>query len=165
MYIWSNSHNRDNYDPRALATQHIRVVFDDYANIESGNHTPLGLKVILRALAWGNPYADDFVILDYAIVNISGAELRDLYVGFWNDTTVGNTEQTNPYDSQAAQGWNYYDDKNGGWGPAEWVPNGYTPDGDENIWMMYEHDDDGDDGLATSWIGCRLLGTVPAVER
>ena len=29
---------------------------------------------------------------------------------------------------------------------------------------MYEHDDDGDDGLATSWIGCRLLGTRPAVE-
>jgi len=164
IYIWSNSQNSDNYDARSLATQHIQVVFDDYAQIESGNHTPLGLKVILRALAWGNPYADDFVILDYAIVNISGSELRDVYVGFWNDTTVGNTEHNNPYDSQAAQGWNYYDDMNGAWGPPEWVPARYAPDGDDKIWMMYERDDDGDEGLATSWVGCRLLGTEPAVE-
>ena len=64
---------------------------------------PLGLKVVLRALAWGSPYADDFVILDYTIVNISGTELRDVYVGFWNDTTVGNTEQQQPLRSPGAR--------------------------------------------------------------
>ncbi len=166
VQIWSNSQNSDNFDPRALATQHIQVVFNDYARVESGNHVPLGLKVVLRALAWGNPYADDFVILDYSIINISGGELRDVYVGFWNDTSVGNTEQNNPYDPQAAQGWNYYDDKNGGWGPPGWgIPAQYVPEGDDKIWMMYEHDDDGDEGLATSWVGCRLLGTIPQVEQ
>ncbi len=165
VLIWSNSQNSDNFNPAALATQHIQVVFNDYARVESGNHVPLGLKVILRALAWGSPYADDFVILDYSIINISGGELRDVYVGFWNDTSVGNTEQNNPYDPQAAQGWNYYDDQNGAWGPPGWgLPDEYVPEDDDKIWMMYEHDDDGDEGLATSWVGCRLLGTVPAVE-
>ncbi len=153
--VWSNSQNSDRYDPRALSTQHIEMVFDDYAAIESGNHTPLGLKVILRALAWGSPYADDFVILDYAVINISGGELRDVYVGFWNDTTVGNTTRNNPYDPQAPVRWNYYDDVNGAWRPGD-VAN------DPNIWMMYERDDDGDEQLATSWVGTRLLGTVPA---
>ncbi len=165
VLIWSNSQNSDNFNPAALATQHIQVVFNDYARVESGNHVPLGLKVVLRALAWGNPYADDFVILDYAVINISGGELRDVYVGFWNDTSVGNTEQNNPYDPQAAQGWNYYDDMNGGWGPPGWgLPAFAVPENDDKIWMMYEHDDDGDEGLATSWVGCRLLGTIPAVE-
>ncbi len=162
--IWSNSHNSDNFNEAALATQHIEVSFNDYASVESGNHVPIGLKVILRVLAWGTPYADDFVILDYSIINISGGELRDVYVGYWNDTTVGNTDVTDPYDPQAAVRWNYYDDVNGGWGAAGWVPSAYTVADDENIWMMYEHDDDGDDGMATSWIGTRLLGTVPAVE-
>ncbi len=77
------------------------------------------MKVVLRALSWGNPYADDFVILDYRIINISGTELRNLYVGYWNDTTVGNTQITNPYDSASGQGWNYYDDVNGGWRPGD----------------------------------------------
>lgn len=164
VLIWSNSQNSDNFNAQALATQHIQVVFDDYATVESGNHVPLGLKVVLRALAWGSPYADDFVILDYAVINISGAELRDVYVGFWNDTTIGNTDNTNPYDPQATNRWNYYDDVNGGWGPPGWgIPPQYVPAEDDRIWMMYEHDADGDEGLATSWIGCRYLGSVPAV--
>ncbi len=163
VLILSNSQNSDNYSPLALATQHIECVFDDYATIESGNHVPLGLKVVLRALAWGNPYADDFVILDYAVINISGSELRDVYVGFWSDTTVGNTTVTDPYDPQSAVKWNYYDDMNGGWGPPEWVAPDFQVPGDEKIWMCWEHDDDGEDGMATSWIGTRFLGASPAV--
>jgi hypothetical protein len=157
VYVWSNSQNSDQYDPRALATQHIQVEFDDYAKIESGNHTPLGLKVVLRALSYGSPYADDFVILDYAIVNISGGELRDVYCGFWADTTVGNTTLWNPYDSNAAVKWNFYNGVNGGWKPGD-VP------GDPNIWMSYEHDADGVHDLATSWEGTRLLGTRPVMD-
>ena len=160
---WSNSQNADNYNAEALATQQINCFYNDYARAESGSHKPLGLHVDMRTLAWGSPYTDDFVILDYAIVNISGTELRDVYLGFWIDTTVGNTEQGDPYDPNATVRWNYYDDMNGAWGAEGQVPPGYTPDGDPGIWMAYEHDADGDEGLATSWIGYRLLGTVPAV--
>ena len=163
LYQWSNSQNDDNFDPRALATYQLVAYLDDYINVESGSHVPLGLKVIQRTLAWSARYADDFVILDFAIINISGAELRDVYVGFWNDTTVGNTENTNPYDPNAPVGWNFYDDRNGGWGPEEWVGGDFSVPGDPGIWMMYEHDDDGDEGLATSWIGNRFLGARPAI--
>lgn len=163
VQIWSNRQNEDNFNSRALATQHIEVAFDDFRN-DVTSHTPIGLQVVLRALAWSDPFADDFVILDYSIINVSGTELSNVYVGYWNDTTVGNTDETNPYDSQAAVGWNYYDDKNGGWGPPEWAPADAVVEGDDKIWMMWEHDDDGDDGLATSWIGTRLLGSEPAPE-
>ncbi|MBT3317917.1 hypothetical protein HN388_08030 [bacterium] len=157
VLIMSNIQNSNAYNPASLATKHIECYSDDYAQVESGNHTPLGLKVILRALSWGSPYADDFVILDYAIINISGGELRDVYVGLWTDTTIGNTEITNPYDGQGGAPWNYYDDANGGWQPGD-------VEGDPNIWMSYEHDDDGDDNMCTSWVSNRLLGTVPSVE-
>ncbi len=162
--VFSNSQNSDYFDSRALATQHFELAFDDYVVPESGTHTPLGVKVELRVLAWGSSFADDFVILDYSITNISGNELRDVYVGYWNDTTVGNTDRNNPYDDGAAQGWDFYDDQNGGWGPEEWVPQMYAPANDPDIWMMYERDDDGDEGMATTWWGTRLLGTSPMVE-
>lgn len=44
------------------------------------------------------------------------------------------------------------------------VPEEYTVPGDPSIWMAYEHDDDGEEGLATSWIGYRLLGTSEEPE-
>jgi len=157
--VWSNNQNSDDYHPDAVATQQINLWFHDYTSPESGSHTPLGLHVYLRTLAWSIPYADDFVILDYSLVNISGADLSDVYLGFWCDTTVGNTENTDPYDPQAPVGWNYYDDKNGGWGPEGLVPPDYAPAEDPGIWMAHEHDADGDEGLAVSWIGYRLLGT------
>jgi len=167
--IWSNDQNRLNYDPRALATQHIEYAFKDNARIESGLHKSLGLLVNLRVFSYETRYAEDFVILDYAIINnntVTKKELRDLYFGLWVDTTVGNVEVTNPYDSNATNRWNYNDDVNGAWGGQGYVPEQYSVAGDPNIWMAYEHDDDGEEGQASSWIGYRLLGTsgIPELE-
>ena len=162
MTEWSNRVNDPLYDVRALATQQYNCYFNDYTQSETGNHTPLGVEVDMRTFAWGNPYADDFIIIDYAVINVSKTELRDVYLGFWADLTVGNTQLNDPYDSQAASRWNYYDDVNSAFGAAGMVPDKYTVDGDPNIWMAIDHDADGDEGLATSWVGYRLLGTTPA---
>lgn len=156
--IISNGQNYDHFSIDALATQDIECNYNDYANPEGGGHVPLGIKVNQRTLAWSNRFADDFVILHYNIINISPWELRDLYLGLWVDTTVGNTEQNNPYDSSSGNPWNYYDDYNGAWGAAGFVDPANTPSNDPGIWMAYEHDDDGDEGMATSWVGYRLLG-------
>ncbi|MBE0567724.1 MAG: hypothetical protein IH621_17355 [Krumholzibacteria bacterium] len=159
----SSDPNSEYYDPaqNPVANQQFNTYFSDYR--VGGSHRPLGLHVEMRTLAWDQNHLDDFVILDYAIVNVSGTELREVYLGFWIDTTVGNTEHTNPYDPNAVNRWNYYDDKNGAWGAQGQVPDDYTVDGDPGIWMAYEYDADGEQGLATSWIGYRLLGTEPAV--
>lgn len=148
--VMSNLVNNENYHPDALAPFHLKSIIDDYQVLESGNHQPLGIQVELQALAWSAGIQDDFVILNYNIINVSGQELRDLYVGYFNDTTVGNVNVNSPWDPYHP--WNYYDDLNGAWRPGD-------PLSDPHIWMMQEHDADGDDGMATSWIGCRLLGT------
>ena len=155
----SNKQNSKFYDSEALASQQFNCYFNDRVDFESGNHYQLGLDVTMRTLAWSSPYADDFVILDYSITNASGTELRDVYLGFWCDTTVGNTEVTNPYDGGDSP-WMYADDFNGGWGAAgNDLPDRCTPANDSEIWMTYERDDDGELGYATSWVGIRMLGT------
>jgi hypothetical protein len=162
--VWSNSQNALNYNINALSTKHIEVFFKDLIVSETGNHSPLNIKARLRALAWGSPYADDFVILDYTLVNNSGGELRDVYLGMWIDTTVGNTQENSPYDTPNL--WQFWDDVNGAWGPVGLVDAEHSVTSDPNIWMAYEHDADGDEGMAPSWIGYRLLGTSepPAPE-
>lgn len=153
--VMSSRQSDELYSPYALAPYHLECRFQDTFAGPDG-HTPLGIVVTLRALAWDDLTFGEFVILDYTVTNVSGAELRDVHVGFFNDTTVGNTELTNPYDPFAPLRWNYYDDLNGAWRPGDFAS-------DPTLWMMHEHDGDGDQGLATSWVGCRLLGTVPAV--
>lgn len=156
----SNQQNSKFYDPAALATQQWNLYFDDYFTPEAGNHTPLGIQVTLRTLAWSSQAADDFVVLDYTLKNISGTELRDVYLGFWCDTTVGNIEVTDPWDDTGSSRWVYVDDFNGAWGGVGYgLPEHCTLEDDPNIWMTYERDDDGELGLATSWVGIRLLGT------
>lgn len=159
MRVLSNSQNFNNFSLEAQATQHIKCSFNDYANPEGGGHIPLGIRVNMEALAWSSSYADDFVILEYTIINISDSELQDVYLGLWVDTTVGNTQQNDPYDPQAPIHWNYRDDTNGAFGAVGHVDPAYTIADDPDIWMAYERDADGDLGLATSWIGYRLLGT------
>lgn len=153
--VMSNLPNSDAYDPRALAPYHLECRFQDTFSGPDG-HVPLGVVVRLRALAWNSPPFDEFVILAYTVTNVSGEALRDVHVGFFNDTTVGNTELNSPWDPFAPLRWNFFDDLNGAWRPGDFAS-------DPTLWMMHEHDGDGDQGLATSWVGCRLLGTVPTV--
>ncbi len=143
------------FDPQAIAPVQVECRFDDLTSTAPG-HVPLGLQVELRALAWEESGFDDFVILEYTVTNVSEQAMSDVYVGFYNDMTVGNTDFRSPYDPLAVHRWDFYDDVNGGWRPGDIA-------GDPDLWLMHEHDQDGDSGWATSWVGCRLLGTAPPV--
>jgi hypothetical protein len=143
------------FSTSALADQHFELVYDDYSaiggggNDEENQHFPLGVRMHVKVLAYAPPYADDFVILDFEVENISGTELSDLYLGWYNELTVGNINVTVPGGTPS---WNFYDDYNGYVGPGDSAE-------DPEIHLMYCHDDDGEEGRATSWIGVRLLGT------
>lgn len=151
----SNDPLASDFDPQAVAPVQVECRFDDLTSTAPG-HVPLGLQVNLRALAWGESVFDDFIILEYTVTNVSAQVMSDVYVGFFNDTTVGNTVFKSPYDPLAVHRWDYWDDVNGAWRPGDFAS-------DPSLWMMHEHDEDGDAGWATSWVGCRLLGTDPPV--
>ena len=57
-------------------------------------HIPLGIEITQRSYAWGYSYADDFILFDYSIKNISRRLLNGVYMGFYVDGDVGSTYQT-----------------------------------------------------------------------
>jgi hypothetical protein len=140
----------------ALADEHYEFVSYDrlgggYTGSDSSLfHVPMGVAVQTKVLAYSPPYADDFVILDFTVLNEGDQELQDMYLGFYNELSVGNTKVTIPGDD--TNGWNFYDDKNGFIGPGE------LPD-DVDARIMHCHDADGEDGRAPSWAGLRILGS------
>ncbi len=142
-----------NFSTSALADQEFDFsIYDELGPGDSSNddpHIAMGLRVDTKVLAYAPPYADDFVIIDFTVENVSDQELSQVYIGWYNELSVGNTTVTIPGDE--TNGWNFYDDRNGFIAPGD-----YGSDPDARI--MWCHDADGENGKAESWAGCRILG-------
>ncbi|MGB2957615.1 MAG: hypothetical protein WBD30_01870 [Bacteroidota bacterium] len=106
-------------------------------------HTPLGLSVRQESYVWNFPFADFFVILNYTIYNVGADTLDSVYVGFWNNAVVRNTNNVRP-------GTPGYFNHGG---------NGLL----DTIRMKYTFDFDGipTPPAADSYIGIKLLGCNP----
>lgn len=67
--------------------------------ITGAPHRPLYIEVTQRSFSWSYPYAEDFVLFDYAIKNIGNNRLRDVYMGVYVDADImGNNQQNGGYD-------------------------------------------------------------------
>src|SRR5690349_19973413 len=53
-------------------------------------HVPLGIKVQQTSYAWATPGQNDYVGMDYKIINNSGRALRNVYVAIFADMDIGN---------------------------------------------------------------------------
>jgi hypothetical protein len=106
-------------------------------------HVPLDIIVRQESYAWNFPFADFFVILNYTIYNPGPDTLESVYVGFWNNACVRNTNNVRPGTT------GYF--THGG--------NGYS----DTLRMMYTFDFDGIPAPppANSYVGIKLLGTYP----
>ncbi|MDD5426475.1 MAG: hypothetical protein PHN52_08340, partial [candidate division Zixibacteria bacterium] len=56
--------------------------------IDGRPHRPLYIEVTQRSFAWSYPYAEDFVLFDYAIKNIGREQLNQVYMGIYVDADV-----------------------------------------------------------------------------
>ena len=129
------------YDPQAVSEQDFLAEYYDYLNTTVPHHTPLGLKVKQRSYAWSYPYADDFVIISFTIINERSdmTDLFDVYIGLYAELVSGNREfwgsdfNTTEFFQHKRL---YYDD---------------------TLRMVYEHND-GTDTLARSIAGFKILG-------
>ena len=131
-----------------LAVSHQDLIADFNDLPHSGDtvlsHVPLGVKIHQESYAWNFPFADFFVIMKYQITNTSHVDTLDsVYVGFWNNAVVRNTNLVRP-------GTPGYFDHTG---------NGF----DDSSRMAYSFDFDGIPGgpASDSYIGVKLLGTTP----
>lgn len=138
------------FDERATSHQDFLAEFSDLnrTNPTTGDtipeHTPLGIAVRQNSYAWNFPFADFFVILNYTITNVGVDTLDSVYVGFWNNGVVRNTNNVRP-----GIGNVYF----------EHGANGFL----DSVRMMYTFDFDGipTPPPADSYVGIKLLGTDP----
>ena len=60
------------------------------ADFDGRAHKPMGIEITQRSFAWSYEYAEDFVLFDYRIKNISDITIRDVYMGVYVDADVGS---------------------------------------------------------------------------
>jgi hypothetical protein len=137
------------YSANAISHQDFVTEFTDTSLTPGGTpivgHTPLGIKVLLQTYAYNLNFANNWVILNYKIINIGrGADLSPIdsvYVGLWHDCVVRNTNITPP------GGTSFY---NKG-------ANGYI----DTLSMTYAYDYSGDVGFTDNYAAIKILGMNP----
>jgi hypothetical protein len=137
------------FDPSAISHQDFVSTSTDRnrRNPSTGDtipeHTPLSIDIRTESYAWNFPFADFFVILNYVITNTGVDTLDSVYVGFWNNGVIRNTNRVRP----GTPG--YFDH-----GANGWV---------DSLRMMYTFDFDGipSPPAADSYLGIKLLGATP----
>ncbi|MDD8017995.1 MAG: hypothetical protein PHP42_06450 [Bacteroidota bacterium] len=137
------------YDPTAISHQDFLADFTDVNTTNPNqnnepipNHSPIGINVHMECYAWNFAFADNFVLFNYWIKNVSNNELDSVYVGLWADLVVRNTNITPP-----TVGSPFY--SHGGLGYID------------SLNIAYAYDYDGDGGLADSYGAMKFLGSTP----
>ena len=141
------------YDPYAVSHQDFIADFTDSNTINPVNnqlifnHSPIHITVHMETYAFNYSFADNFVIFNYWIKNVSGNSLDSVYVGLYSDLVVRNWNLTpstvgTPYYNKGGLG--YIDTLNG-----------------EYLNLAYAYDFNGDGGNADSYGGVKFLGSTP----
>ena len=87
-------------DFAAISQQMFTCEYWDYtpeARAAYPTHRPLYIKVRQNSYAWSTEGANEFIGLDYEIVNDGFDVLRDIYIGYFVDSDAGNPEAPDYY--------------------------------------------------------------------
>lgn len=138
------------YSPDAVSHQDLVMVYSDTSRFFLNgelivDHTPIGVIVHQQSYAWDLSFANNFIIMNYWIRNVSGKFLDSVYVGLWTDAVVRNTLVTG-----RPSGSSFFD--KGG--------NGYT----DSLKIAYEFDATGDIGFTDSYLGVQYLGSSRPID-
>ena len=151
----SNEFDNPNYSPSAISQQDFVSDFSDTniivpgTNIQIAGHNPLGISVHFESYNWNYSFANFFDILHFVITNKglhgdTSIVLDSIFVGYWADLVVRNTNIT-----PAGQGGAQFYNKGG---------NGYL-DSLLTGFMAYCFDAAGDTAYTKSYIGIKYLGS------
>lgn len=145
----TNRPGAPNFSPDAISEQDFVAVYTDTNTTFAweGHQKPLGVKITQKSYAWSYSYAEDFVIFDYLIENISRSmgtprTFRKLFMGVYIDGDCGLT--TLP---------SYYADDITGFLRV-------NDDGD-TVNVAWIKDNDGDNGATPGVTGVRVLFPDP----
>ena len=66
--------------------------------VDGRPHIPIGIEITQESYSWSFDYAQDFILMDYQIRNISGEVINKLYMGLYMDHDVGHVSGGTVYD-------------------------------------------------------------------
>ncbi|HSL89339.1 MAG TPA: hypothetical protein VK870_08560, partial [Ignavibacteriaceae bacterium] len=138
------------YSPLAVSHQDLVMVYSDTSRFFLNgepivDHIPIGVEISQESYAWDLSFANNFIIMNYWIKNISNKYLDSVYIGLWTDAVVRNTLVTG-----RPSGSSFFD--KGG--------NGYT----DSLKIAYEFDATGDIGFTDSYLGVQFLGSSIPID-
>ncbi len=102
----SNRKTSEFYSPEAVSEQDYIAEYTDTLidaaltqrdYVLNRPHKPLGIKIIQRSYSWSFSYAEDFVLLDFKIVNIGERDLRKMYMALYVDADILHTITPNGF--------------------------------------------------------------------
>lgn len=132
------------FRPGTVSDQNFFTAYTDTAHADklTGErpHTSMHIRVDQNSYGWGFDPLDDFVILEYNIVNIGSAALQDVYVGIYTEFATNNRNI-----------W------------AVWPPGGVWFDYQDPAWdavnrMITNHRVNGAAAQAKPWGALKVLG-------
>lgn len=141
-----NDPNSPIYDPNAFADQELRVTFSDtstsWGQLPIVDHTPMGLVIEMEAFIWkengSNGDLSNIAFLNFTITNVSNQSLDSVYIGYWLDPVIRNTNVIAPgtpgFFNQGAGG--YID----------------------SLGLAYEFDSNGDTAFTENYLGLAFMG-------
>jgi hypothetical protein len=141
------------FHPEAISHQDLMADFSDtnstnpnQRNEPISDHNPMGIAIHLETYAFNYSFADNFVIFNYWIKNVSKGDLDSVYVGMYGDLVVRNTNITPP-----TSGTPFFN--KGGVGYID------------SLNLAYAYDYNGDGGEADTYGGFKFLGSTPHKTR
>ncbi len=136
----SNRKTSQFYSPEAISEQDYVAEYTDTLidaaltqrdYVLNRPHKPLGIKVLQRSYSWSFSYAEDFVLMDFKVVNIGERDLRKMYMALYVDADIWHTITPDGFADDIT-------------GYLENAPTPACPDVVENVNIAWTADFDGD---------------------
>ncbi len=146
----SNKLDSKFYSPNAISHQDLTSEYSDTnTTLPNGeiiqDHRPLGISIRQETYAWDLNFANNFIIMNYWVKNVTNKFIDSVYIGLWTDAVVRNTTISSP-----RLGTTFFN--KGG--------NGYS----DSLNIAYEFDAAGDIGFSDSYLGVQFLGSTPKLD-
>jgi hypothetical protein len=133
------------YRPGTISDENLHTTWVDTIHVVKTvageeRHTPMGIRVIQNTYDWGFDPVDDFVIVEFNVVNTSDAALQNMWIGIYSELVTNNR--------------NFY---------RTWPPGGIWFDYQDLVWddaerLLLCHNVRGTNTGATQWGGIKVLG-------
>jgi hypothetical protein len=98
---------------------------------ETRGHIPMGLWVTQKSYSWSFDYAQDFILMELDVRNVSRDLLKDMFMGIYMDKDVGSQFAGTIYDDDVT-------------GFTHWVPSPAGHDYRDTVNLAWIADNDGD---------------------